>query len=329
MDTDMTDAVDPMSFEPDARSALTRALQPLLDSASLLTLVLLSGAGACEGAEETLCEVCAALDELEQVARSGIRKTDMVLRCGSSQCALVLVGSGAEGALRVINRLRQHLEGWKAGPLSVQVGLASAPEQGEESEELIRLACRPRLRLVPPMDDGMASWDIAGEVLSDDLSAEYRLAAHAHNGAFRYLGPMSVPVREPAAAAESRRRSAKGTGAVRPIETFVQARARALGVPYLPAPQRIPSSVRNLLPQEVMQQLRCLPVGRDRNSLTVALVDPTDRGVLRRLEQLTGMTIFPVMTDPDVLESLARPARSRRVQQLSPASAGRSGDSGA
>jgi hypothetical protein len=98
---------------------------------------------------------------------------------------------------------------------------------------------------------------------------------------------------------------------------FARARARALGVPYLSPPQHIPSSVRNLLPLEVMRQFQCLPIGRDRNSLTVALADPTDRGALHRLEEITGLTIFPVMTDPEALEALARPVRSRRSSQMS------------
>jgi hypothetical protein len=90
-------------------------------------------------------------------------------------------------------------------------------------------------------------------------------------------------------------------------EMFARARARALGVPYIAPPHHIPGSVRNLLPAEVMRQLQCLPIGRDRSGLTVALADPTDRGALERLKQLTGLTIFPVMTDPDALESLAKP----------------------
>lgn len=316
-----------MSFEPAERSALACALQPLLASASVLTLVLLSGPVLCEEAGETSCEVRAALDEIEQIARSGIRRTDLVLRCSEYQCALMLVGSEAEGALCVMNRLFRHLESWKAGPLPLQIGLASAPHEATESEALIRLARQRSRRPVPSADDSLASLERVGEsMVPAALPAEHRMVSRASAGAFRYLGPMNTPAREQVAVSQGRQRSARETSHARPVETFVQARARALGVPYLPAPQRIPSSVRNLLPLEVMQQLRCLPVGRDRNSLTVALVDPTDRGVLRQLEQLTGLTIFPVMTDPDVLESLARPARSRRVQQFPQASAGRSGD---
>jgi hypothetical protein len=321
--TDMTETVDPLSFEPAECGALACALQPLLASASLLTLVLLSGPVPCEDAGELSCEVRATLDELEQIARSGIRRTDVVLRCGEYQCALMLLGSETSGALRVMNRLFRHLERWKAGPLPFQIGLASAPDEATESQALIRLALQRSSRLVPPADDDLAGLETVGAGSMPDVPpAEYRRASA---GAFRYLGPMNIPAREPAVS-EGRQRSAREKSVARPVETFVQARARALGVPYLPAPQRIPSSVRNLLPPEVMQQLRCLPVGRDRNSLTVALVDPTDRSVLRRLEQLTGLTIFPVMTDPDVLESLARPVRSRRVQPLPQPSAGRSGD---
>ncbi len=98
----------------------------------------------------------------------------------------------------------------------------------------------------------------------------------------------------------------------RSVVIQARARARALGVPYLSPPQHIPMSVRRLVPPEVMQQYRCLPVGRNRKALTVALADPTDTGALLCLEQVTGLTIFPVMTDPEALEHLTRFPRPRR-----------------
>ena len=254
MGTDVKDAVHPVYVEPVARSALVQALQPLLASEAPMTLVLLGAGVPAEVSDDALCEVRAALDEIELLARSGIRRTDVVLRCSAHQCALILLHTGTEGALRVMNRLRRYLDGCP------EVFLAERGPAFQTSDELIR-----------------------------------------------QLVPVTLPPAQVVAFAQERRPSHKGQRALRPLDAH--ARARALGVPYLPGPHRIPSSVRNLLPLEVMQQLQCLPLGRDRNSLTVALADPTDRGALLRLEQLTGMTIFPVMTDPELLAPLVRPAR--------------------
>jgi hypothetical protein len=51
------------------------------------------------------------------------------------------------------------------------------------------------------------------------------------------------------------------------------------------------------------QELRCYPVGRERNMLTVAMLNPQDHQTLERLRQETGLLIFPVLTHPEALES--------------------------
>jgi hypothetical protein len=79
--------------------------------------------------------------------------------------------------------------------------------------------------------------------------------------------------------------------------------ARKLGVPYLTfLPREMPTSLQRLVHPRLAQELHCFPIGRERNTLTVAMLDPQDRGALERLEQETGLHIFPVLANPQALQ---------------------------
>ncbi|MHB8599967.1 MAG: GspE/PulE/PilB domain-containing protein [Ktedonobacteraceae bacterium] len=80
--------------------------------------------------------------------------------------------------------------------------------------------------------------------------------------------------------------------------------ARKLGIPYLSLLPRKPSQrVRQLVNPSLAQELRCYPIGRERNILTVAMLDPQDQAALARLQQETGLHIFPVLTHPQELQT--------------------------
>jgi Type II secretion system (T2SS), protein E, N-terminal domain len=80
--------------------------------------------------------------------------------------------------------------------------------------------------------------------------------------------------------------------------------ARKLGIPYLYLlPRKPPGRVRQLVNPRLAQELRCYPLGRERNMLTVAMLDPQDRLALARLHQETGLEIFPVLTHPRALQT--------------------------
>jgi hypothetical protein len=311
--TVVTDSAQSIVLEPDARNVLTAALQPWLLAMSSLALVLLAGDGASARENASLNELRTTLDEIERLALASVRRTDMVVRCGFFCCALVLLDTGGEGAQCVVNRLRARLEESTTSRLPICIGLAAAPEDATEAEALIDRACGCSASLGVSEEAEHVPWKRSTYIdwPGASLIPQRGRASRRPVGATRRLNSALAIPAEPGRNLELRR-SAKRPGTPKPIAAFAQARALALGVPYLAPPPCIPSSVRNVLPPEVMEQLQCLPVGRERNVLTVALADPTDQAVLRRLEQMTGMTIFPVMTDPDVLKDLARPARSRR-----------------
>lgn len=79
--------------------------------------------------------------------------------------------------------------------------------------------------------------------------------------------------------------------------------ARKLGIPYLRLlPRKLPQGVQHLVNRKLAQELRCYPLGRERNMLTVAMLNPEDRSALERLKQETGLFIFPVLTHPHALQ---------------------------
>ncbi len=74
--------------------------------------------------------------------------------------------------------------------------------------------------------------------------------------------------------------------------------AQDLGIPYMPIfPQRISSRLKRLITPALAQELQCYPLGRERNILTVAMVDPCDQQAVTRLQHITGLRIFPVLAD--------------------------------
>lgn len=80
--------------------------------------------------------------------------------------------------------------------------------------------------------------------------------------------------------------------------------ARKLGIPYLTfLPAQPPRRVLQVVSARLARELRCYPVGRERNMLTVAMLNPQDSQALERLRQETGLLIFPVLTHPEALES--------------------------
>jgi len=89
-----------------------------------------------------------------------------------------------------------------------------------------------------------------------------------------------------------------------PVDEELPALARKLGIPYLSLlPRKLPRCVQQLVDPKLAQELNCYPLGRERNMLTVAMLNPQDLAVLDRLRQETGFHIFPVLTHPHVLQS--------------------------
>ena len=79
-----------------------------------------------------------------------------------------------------------------------------------------------------------------------------------------------------------------------------------LRVPFMALPEQVPTRLRQLVPHRLAVKMRCAPVGRDHHTLTLAMVNPRDHETVQHLQELTGMTIFPVScTEKDLDHLLA------------------------
>lgn len=325
MGTEMTDSVQPLSLESGPYHTLIEVLQPLLATGPMLTLLTLTGEAPAGDAIHACSTVKTCMDDVEQLLLACFRRSDRIVRLSEGSCAAILLGAGVEGALCAVHRFQRMLGSWKGLAVSLRVGLAAAPEQATESCALLALALEARLHILPTTGAEQAALPRMDEPARTEPSLIRPLPQRraARRKASKAAACLEQALAAPSGA-EPLPESRWALSGKEPAEhpgALTRARARALGIPYIAPPPRIPSSVRDLLSLEVMRQLQCLPIGRDRNALTVALADPTDRGTLHRLEQLTGLTIFPVMTDPDALEMLAQPAPPRRTSQMTPAPA--------
>lgn len=80
--------------------------------------------------------------------------------------------------------------------------------------------------------------------------------------------------------------------------------ARSDGIPFMQLPLGLPPRLKQLIPYDLALELRCAPVGRDHNRLTVAMAQPTDVYAIDCLRETTCMTIFPVACETKALDQL-------------------------
>ena len=76
------------------------------------------------------------------------------------------------------------------------------------------------------------------------------------------------------------------------------------GIPFMQLPTKLPAHLKHLIPYQLARELRCAPVGRDHNHLTVAMAQPADTHVLDMLKAATGMAIYPVACEAGALDML-------------------------
>lgn len=79
--------------------------------------------------------------------------------------------------------------------------------------------------------------------------------------------------------------------------------ARRLGIPYLSRlPLKLSAGLQQIISPHLARELGCYPVGRERGALTVAMLNPQDGITLQRLQLETGLDIFPVLVNTQVLQ---------------------------
>lgn len=75
-------------------------------------------------------------------------------------------------------------------------------------------------------------------------------------------------------------------------------------VPYMQLPHALPEQLTQLIPYQIACELQCAPVGREHQCLTVAMCEPSNNEAIARLQEITGLTIFPVACKENELDNL-------------------------
>jgi hypothetical protein len=211
----------------------------------------------------------ASMDSFYQDLRPLVRKTDQVLLLGHSLYFL-LPGATLQGGHIVQSRLWEALL-WRVHQLSE------------------RALPRPQI-----MSIGHSSYPLPHTSLPAFLAA-------ADQVQFRFEVHSEKAPRNHATAAHSQQRPEQS-------DEELPVLARKLGIPYLTLlPSTFPQRLQRLVNPKLAQELQCYPLGRERNKLTVAMLNPEDQFALARLERETGLHIFPVLAHPHALQVALEP----------------------
>jgi Type II secretion system (T2SS), protein E, N-terminal domain len=196
--------------------------------------------------------------------RTLVRKTDSVLMMDHNLYFL-LPGANIQGGQIVQSRLWEALL-WRVHNLS--------------ERDVLRPQC---------MTIGHSAYPMHDETIDDFIAA-------ADEASFRFDAQPEKVTRKHAAVA-------RGKQAEDEMAAELPVLARKLGIPYLTLlPRKLPQGLQHLVNPKLAQELRCYPLGRERNMLTVAMLNPEDRSAIDRLKQETGLHIYPVLTHPHALQ---------------------------
>jgi hypothetical protein len=75
-------------------------------------------------------------------------------------------------------------------------------------------------------------------------------------------------------------------------------------VPYMELPHVLSKRLTQLIPYQTACELQCAPVGWEDRCLTVAMREPSNDEAITRLQEVTGLTIFPVACEENELNDL-------------------------
>ena len=246
------------------RMASTRAIVNLLQQAAQIERVGLVAITLQFGIEENASKVAESIHHFLESLRPRIRKTDMVLLLDQT-CYFVLRGANQQGTSIVQERL------WEA--------LLWAVLNINETE-LLRPGMLTAGQGVYPEPQTTIE-----HCLHSALEPTQRFTLHREHS--RPKG------------------SSSSVNLNRPIQEHeLPILARQLGIPYLSLlPRNLPKRVLRLIKRQVAQELSCFPLGRERDTLTVAMIDPQNQQIIERLQSETGLRIFPVLTHPQELQN--------------------------
>jgi len=212
---------------------------------------------------------------LEQIlinVRRAIRTSDQILVHSGTGAAIIFPEVDEEGARKIIERVYHSINLLQPEtvipPLKretdILIGIGSYPKPGSSFEELLYHAGFVVRKITLRPAVIAQSRPLKSTTLTEDLLPGY------------YLDDEQVLLHQ----------------------------ARNTGIPFMQLPAQIPSRLKQLIPYSLALEIRCAPVGRDHNRLTVAMADPTNTESTRQLCEATGLSIFPVYCDVPTLDML-------------------------
>lgn len=225
---------------------------------------------------------------LEQVlmnVRRAIRSDDLLLAHAGTGAALLFPEVDRNGMYVILERVFRNVNLLQAETLlpplryetDILLGVGSYPEPGPSLEQLLyhlslparRLTLRPAITV--PFRERVGA---DASVWPEDEDQQRHLASTSQ-------------------APEERGRG-----------EAMASKSKTHHVPFMQLPARLSGQLKHFIPHALASELRCAPVGRDHQHLTVAMADPTDEQAILRLKETTGMIIFPVSCDEDALSEL-------------------------
>lgn len=231
---------------------------------------------------------------LEQVltnVRRAIRGNDLLLTHAGTGASLLFPEVDRNGMYVILERIFRNVNLLQAETLlpplryetDILIGAGSYPEPGPSLEHLLYHASLParRLNLRPAITSQF--WE------RDGFSGTTRPEEDKRQ----------------AVGALARKQKRVATAQAQRVETETMAsQGKAHHVPFMQLPTQLSQRLKHFIPHAIASELRCAPVGRDHQYLTVAMANPTDERAITRLKETTGMTIFPVSCDEDALNEL-------------------------
>lgn len=218
---------------------------------------------------------------MEQVlanVRRSIRGSDQLIMHGGAGAAIIFPGVDREGAFSITERVYHSINLLQpdtvipplARETDIFVSMGSYPEPANTLEGLLH----------------QTGYVVHRLTLRPAVTAQLR----AHGAESEIEAESSV---RPATKTRH-----KGSPGEQPPPVNVS------GIPYMQLPARLPARLRHLIPYHLARELRCAPVGRDHNRLTIALAQPTDAQTIEQLKKSTGMVIYPVACEISALDAL-------------------------
>lgn len=277
---------------------------------SLLIFRPLENTSQAEKSHHT--DACDPLPALAERIRPYIRRTDTIELDERNAVAVVLQAVGREGVHAAFGRLRDllatpPLPGDRTFAITIGYATGTAGATGTALDDerataaTVRAAWKPRVLLRVAL-----ACTQARSTPRTDEAAPRPFAAEERKLETAVPLPVAAPTRSPRSLRQSHPRLTALDSPAQPVDEDLRARARALGVPFVQLPARLPASCRAAITSELAHELHAVPIGRSRSVLTVAMHDPRDAGAVLRLRSATGLAIFPVLADPDELERVLR-----------------------